>query len=294
MAFYALKDVIKDVFEGVEKRFDKKESVTTVPTGFHDIDLLLSGLQRSNLIVIAGRPNMGTTALCLNIAAHAAIEKKIPAAVLSLDLTKEEVVQRMLSSESRVSLDKMKTGSLNKEDWGRLTTAVGRLYEAPVYVDDTPVRRTDRMDRTMKQLKELKRNSGIKLVIVDYLQLFAEKPGENHFAAAESLKNTAKALNVPVVAVSQLQSFADERMDYRPALSDLRRCDLIVERYADVVMFVYRDSMYNPCECPREECSCGKRNAMEVIVEKNRNGPVGRVNLFFDWEIVRLENIPGK
>lgn len=295
MAFYALKDVIKTTFEKKETRFNEKTSATAVPTGFNDIDQLLSGLQRSDLIVIAGGPNMGATTLCLNIAARAAIEKKIPVAVFSLDLTKEHVVQRMLSSESRVRLDKIKAGALNDEDWGRLTEAMARLYEARVYVDDTPVRRTDRMGSMMKQLKVLKRDSGIKLVIVDYLQLFIEKPGEKHFAAAESLKNIAKALNVPVIAVLRLQYFKDDdEMDYRPGLPYLRRRYFIVERYADVVMLVYRDCFFNPCKCPRKKCSCGKRNAMEVIIEKNRNGPVGSVNLFFDWEIVRLENISGK
>ncbi|MBI5810161.1 MAG: AAA family ATPase [Deltaproteobacteria bacterium] len=319
MTFSTLKDVIKDAFAGIEKRSDKKKPATGVPAwivghgvgippsiffkkkpatgvpaGFHDIDTLTSGFQRSDLIVIAGRPSMGKTTFCLNIAAHAAIEKKLPVAVLSLDLTKEEVVQRMLSSESKVSLNKIKTGSLNDEEWGLLTGAVGHLYKAPVYVDDAPVRRTDRMDGLMKQLKEIKRDSGIKLVIVDFLQLFAGKPGENHFVAAESLKNIAKALDVPVIAVSRLPRFEDGREDCRPALSDLRRCNMLIERYADVVMFVHRDSMYNPCKCPRKKCSCGKRNAVEVIIERNRNGPTGSVNLFFNHEIVRLENISDK
>lgn len=289
--FYALKDIIKDTFENIEQLYAKKSSITGVPTGFKDLDRLTAGLQDSDLIIIAGRPSMGKTSFALNIAEKAALDYQIPVAVFSLEMSKEQLVQRMLSSRSHVDLGKLRSGFLKEEDWPRLTTAVGALYEAPVYIDDTPAQSVLEMRAKARRWKS---EFGLKMVIVDYLQLMRGRRSNDSREQeisdiSRSLKAMAKELHIPVVALSQLSRMTERREGNRPMLSDLRESGAI-EQDADVVMFVYREAVYRPCECPKEYCSCGKRFDAEIIVAKQRNGPTDTVHLTFRKQYTRFED----
>ncbi len=287
---YALKDIIKDTFENIEKLYEKKTHVTGVSTGFKDLDSLTSGLQDSDLIIIAGRPSMGKTSFCLNIAEHAAIEANHPVVVFSLEMSKEQLVQRMLASRAKVDLQNLRRGFLKDADWGRLTTAVGTLYEAPIFIDDTAAQSVIEMRAKARRWKA---ELGLKLVIVDYLQLMRGRKGDNReqeiSEISRSLKAMAKELHIPVIALSQLSRMTEQRENKRPQLSDLRESGAI-EQDADVVMFVYRESVYKKCECPKELCTCGLRRNAEIIVAKQRNGPTDTVNLTFLNEFTRFEN----
>ncbi len=289
-SFYALKDIIKDTFENIEKLYEKKTHVTGVPTGFKDIDSLTAGLQDSDLIIIAGRPSMGKTAFCLNIAEHAAIEANQPVVVFSLEMSKEQLVQRMLASRAKVDLQNLRRGYLKDADWGRLTTAVGTLYEAPIYIDDAPAQSVLEMRAKARRWKT---ELGLKLVIIDYLQLMRGRKQDNREQEisdiSRSLKAMAKELHLPVIALSQLSRMAERRENSRPQLSDLRESGAI-EQDADVVMFVYREAVYKTCECPKELCTCGLRRNAEIIVAKQRNGPTDTVKLTFLNEFTRFEN----
>ena len=290
-SFYALKDIIKDTFETIEKLYEKKSHITGVPTGYTDLDKLTAGMQDSDLIIIAGRPSMGKTSFCLNIAENIAIDHKSPVAVFSLEMSKEQLVQRMLASRARVDLQKLRSGYLKEEDWGSLTTAVGALYEAPIYIDDTPAQSVLEMRAKARRWKT---ELGISMIIIDYLQLMR---GRSRFDNREqeiseisrSLKAMAKELQVPVIALSQLSRMTERREGNRPQLSDLRESGAI-EQDADVVMFVYRESVYKPCDCPRDLCTCGMRRNAEIIVAKQRNGPTDTVRLTFLHEYTRFEN----
>ncbi|MFQ5479968.1 MAG: replicative DNA helicase [Thermodesulfobacteriota bacterium] len=289
--FFALKDIIKDTFESIEKLYAKKNAITGVATGFTDLDRLTAGFQNSDLIIIAGRPSMGKTSFALNIAEMAALDHKAPVAVFSLEMSKEQLVQRMLSSRAKVDLGKLRSGFLKEEDWPRLTNAVGALFDAPVFIDDTPAQSVLEMRAKARRWKS---EFGLKMVIVDYLQLMR---GRRSSASREqeiseisrSLKAMAKELHIPVVALSQLSRMTERREGNKPMLSDLRESGAI-EQDADVVMFVYRDSVYRPCECPKDYCSCGKRGDAEIIVAKQRNGPTDTIHLTFRKQYTRFEN----
>jgi replicative DNA helicase len=288
--FYALKDIIKDTFESIEKLYERKTHLTGVATGFEDLDKITAGLQDSDLVIIAGRPSMGKTSFCLNIAENAAIDHNIPVAVFSLEMSKEQLVQRMLSSRAKVDLQRIRTGYLKEEDWGRLTTSVGALYDAPIFIDDTPAQSVLEMRAKSRRWKN---EYGLKLIIVDYLQLMrGRRTSDNReqeiSEISRSLKAMAKELHVPVVALSQLSRMTERREGNRPQLSDLRESGAI-EQDADVVMFVYRESVYKPCECPKEFCHCGHRKNAEIIVAKQRNGPTDIVKMTFLNEFTRFE-----
>lgn len=290
-SFFALKDIIKDTFETIERLYEKKTHVTGVPTGFKDLDRLTSGLQCSDLIIIAGRPSMGKTAFCLNIAEHAAIEMNAPVAVFSLEMSKEQLVQRMLASRARVELHRIRSGFLKEDDWGKLTTAVGSLYEAPIYIDDTAAQSVLEIRAKARRWKD---EIGLKLVIVDYLQLMRGKRATDNreqeiSEISRSLKAMAKELGLPVIALSQLSRMTERREGSRPQLSDLRESGAI-EQDADVVMFVYREAVYKTCECPKDLCTCGLRKSAELIVAKQRNGPTDIVKLTFLNEFTRFED----
>ncbi len=289
-SFFALKDIIKDTFETIEKLYEKKTHVTGVSTGFKELDKLTSGFQNSDLIIIAGRPSMGKTSFSLNIAENAAIEAGSPVAVFSLEMSKEQLVQRMLASRAKVDLQKLRSGHLKDEDWGRLTTAVGSLYDAQIYIDDTPAQSVLEMRAKARRWKG---EFGLKLVIIDYLQLMRGKKNTDNREQeisdiSRSLKAMAKELHLPVVALSQLSRRAEQREMSKPQLSDLRESGAI-EQDADVVMFVYRESVYKPCECPKELCTCGRRKGAEIIVAKQRNGPTDTIRLTFLNEYTRFE-----
>lgn len=292
-SFVSLKNIVKSSFETIERLYERKEMVTGLPTGFVDLDKMTSGFQPSDLIIVAGRPSMGKTAFCLNIAAHAAIEHGKTAAIFSLEMAKEQLVIRMLCSEARVDAHRLRTGYLSEPDWPKLTMAAGRLSEASIFIDDTAALSVLEMRAKARRLKA---EHGLDLVIVDYLQLMrgrgdADSREQEISNISRSLKALAKELQVPVIALSQLNRAVETRgKDKRPILADLRESGAI-EQDADVILFIYRDEVYNKCECPHDgECLCGRRGVAEVIVGKQRNGPVGIVNLTFIHKYTRFEN----
>lgn len=290
-SFTMLKDLMKGTFETIENLYAKKSHLTGVSTGFKDLDELTSGMQSSDLIIIAGRPSMGKTSFALNIAENAAIENNSPVAVFSLEMSKEQLAQRMLASRAKVDLQNIRRGFLRNDDWGRLTTAVGQLSEAPIYIDDTAAQSALEMRAKARRWKA---DFGLKLIIVDYLQLMRGRRANDNreqeiSEISRSLKAMAKELQLPVIALSQLSRKTEQREGSKPQLSDLRESGAI-EQDADVVMFVYRESVYKKCECPKELCTCGVRRNAEIIVAKQRNGPIDNVNLTFLHEFTRFEN----
>ncbi|TAN60364.1 replicative DNA helicase [bacterium] len=288
-SFFAINSLLKGTFETIEKLYEKKSHITGVSTGFAELDKLTAGLQDSDLIIIAGRPSMGKTAFCLNIAENVAVDSDLTVAVFSLEMSKEQLVQRMLASRARVDLQRIRSGFLKDEDWGKLTTAVGALDQANIYIDDTPAQSVLEMRAKARRLKG---EHGLKLIIVDYLQLMrgrrnADNREQEISDISRSLKAMAKELQVPVIALSQLSRMVERREGNKPQLSDLRESGAI-EQDADVVMFVNRESFYKKCDCPEELCTCGLRNSADIWVEKQRNGPTGRVKLTFLKEFTRF------
>ncbi len=298
-SFVPLREIVKNSFETIERLYERKEMVTGLPTGFVDLDKMTSGLQPSDLIIIAGRPSMGKTAFCLNIAAHAAVDHSKSVAVFSLEMAKEQLVIRMLCSEARVDAHRLRTGFLSEADWPKLTMAAGRLSEAPIFIDDTAALSVLEMRAKARRLKA---DHGLDIIIVDYLQLMrgrgdSDSREQEISAISRSLKALAKELQVPVIALSQLNRAVETRgKDKRPMLADLRESGAI-EQDADVILFIYRDEVYNKCECPPPtdgECSCGRRGKAEVIIGKQRNGPIGIVDLTFINKYTRFENAERK
>jgi replicative DNA helicase len=277
-SFYPIKDIVKDSFKILERLYEKKELITGVPSGFKEIDRLTAGFQPSDLIIIAGRPSMGKTAFCLNLAQYAAIEKKVPIAIFSLEMSKEQLGIRMLCSEAHVEGTRLRTGYLNESDWPKLTIAAGNLSEAPIYIDDTAALSVLELRAKARRLKS---DHGLGMLIIDYLQLMkgrarVESRQQEISEISRSLKALAKELNIPVIAVSQLSRKTEERTGNRPQLSDLRESGAI-EQDADLILFIYRDEVYNRSE------DNPNRGKAEVIIGKQRNGPIGKIDLaFFD------------
>ncbi len=293
-SFVSMKKIVGHSFAIVERLYEKKEMVTGLATGFVDLDERTSGFQQSDLIIIAGRPSMGKTAFALNIAAYAAIEKGKSVAIFSLEMSKEQLVLRMLGSESRVDAHKLRTGHLSERDWTPLSTAAGKLADAPIFIDDTAA---ISVLETRAKARRLKADQGLDLIIVDYLQLMRGRGDEGSREQeisniSRSLKALAKELQVPVIALSQLNRAVETRpgREKRPMLADLRESGAI-EQDADVILFIYRDEVYNKCECPLDgECLCERRGKAEVIIGKQRNGPIGKVDLTFVNRYTRFEN----
>ncbi|MFA4911395.1 MAG: replicative DNA helicase [Desulfobacteria bacterium] len=285
-SFYPIKEMIKHSFKTIERLYEKKELITGVPTGFEGIDRFTSGFQLSDLIIIAGRPSMGKTSLALNIAQYAAIETNVPVGIFSLEMSKEQLSLRMLCSEAKVDAQRLRTGFLSESDWPKLTRAVGSLSEAPIFVDDTPALSVLEMRAKARRLKSEK---GLGLIIVDYLQLMrgrvnVERREQEISEISRSLKALAKELNLPVVALSQLNRRVEDRHDRRPQLADLRESGAI-EQDADVIIFIYRDEIYN-----KSEDNENKGNA-EIIIGKQRNGPIGMTKLAFIDKFATFENL---
>jgi replicative DNA helicase len=292
-SFYEIKNLLKESFKTIEKLYESKEIVTGVPSGFEELDKLTSGFQPSDLVVIAGRPSMGKTAFSLNIAQYAAIEKKIPSALFSLEMSKEQLVLRMLCSEAKVDAHKLRGGFLGETDWPKLTRAAGILSEAPIFIDDTPALSVLEMRAKARRLMA---EHELGLVIVDYLQLMrgrglsgrgrpsSETREQEISEITRSLKALAKELNIPVIALSQLNRKVEERTDKRPHLADLRESGAI-EQDADLITFIYRDEIYNRAD------DNPNKGIAEVIIGKQRNGPVGEIKLAFLDKYTTFENL---
>ncbi len=283
-SFFSIKEIVKSSFDSIEKLFEKPGMVTGVETGFRELDQITSGLQASDLVIIAGRPSMGKTSFALDIARFAACKRKIPTAIFSLEMSKEQLGLRMLCSEARVSSVKLRTGFLATSDWPNLTAAAGRISEAPIFIDDSPQLAT--LD-VRARARRLKAEHSLGLVIIDYLQLMhgSRKIESRQLEISEisrGLKGLAKELNVPIIALSQLSRAVESRTDKRPLLSDLRESGSI-EQDADVVAFIYRDEVYDT-ETP-------KAGIAEILIRKQRNGPIGDIELAFLKEYTRFENL---
>ncbi|MDZ4342920.1 MAG: replicative DNA helicase [Candidatus Binatia bacterium] len=284
-SFVAVGDMIKDTLKTVEKLYERKEMVTGVPTGYDDLDKLTAGLQPAELIIVAGRPGMGKTAFALNIAANAAFTGA-GVAVFSLEMAKEQLVLRMLCSEARVDSSKVRSGYLGERDFPQLAKAAGRLHEAPIYIDDTPAISVLELRAKARRLVR-DRSKKIGLIIVDYLQLMrgmgtASNREQEISEISRSLKALAKELSVPVMALSQLNRRVEDRSDRRPMMSDLRESGAI-EQDSDVIIFIYRDEVYNKSDE-------SKKGLAEIIVAKQRNGPIDTVTLTFLNMYTRFEN----
>jgi replicative DNA helicase len=283
-AFYPIKEIVKESFKVIERLYEKKELITGVPSGFKDLDRKTAGFQNADLIIVAGRPSMGKTALCLNIAQHAAINVKIPTAIFSLEMSKEQLAIRMLCSEARVDSARLRSGFLSESDWPKLTMAAGALSDAPIFIDDSAAISVLELRAKARRLKA---DRGLGLVVVDYLQLMrgrsgAERREQEISEISRSLKALAKELNIPVIAISQLSRKAEDRPGRRPQLSDLRESGAI-EQDADVIIFIYRDEVYNP--------DSDQRGTAEVIIGKQRNGPTGKADLSFISEFTTFKDL---
>jgi len=285
-SFFPLSKIILGNIETLEEKQGNRSLVTGVPTGYSQLDNMTSGLQNSDLIILAARPSMGKTALALNIARNAAVEANIPVAVFSLEMSKEQLSLRMLCSEARIDSSRLRGGFFSMEDWHRLTDAAGVLSECPIYIDDSPS--LSAMEIRAKA-RRLKMDKNIGLIIIDYLQLMqgrasAERRDLEISEISRGLKALAKELDLPVMALSQLNRMLEQRTDKRPRLSDLRESGAL-EQDADVVAFIYRDEVYN-----KEEDN-PNRGTAEILLSKQRNGPTGDVLLSFLNSYTRFENL---
>lgn len=277
-------DIVGDSFAKIEERYTNRDQLAGAPSGFYDLDAMTSGFQNSDLIILAARPSMGKTAFVLNIAQYVALEKNLPVAIFSLEMSKEQLVQRMLCSEAGIDATRLRTGNLQNNDWTRLSMAMGRLGEAPMYIDDSAVVTALEIRAKCRRLKAEQKNLG--MIIIDYIQLMqGRKATDNRVQEvseiSRSLKTLARELEVPVIALSQLSRAVEARQNKRPMLSDLRESGSI-EQDADIVMFIYRDEYYNQ--------ESDKRGEAEIIIAKQRNGPTGTVDLLFQSTITRFLN----
>jgi len=284
-AFTRTGDLVVETIRTIERLYEKKQAVTGVPTGFTDLDRLTAGLQPSDLIIVAGRPSMGKTSFCLNIAEHAAMRAGVGVGIFSLEMSKEQLAMRMLCSEARVDLGRVRSGQLHDREFPRLAMAAGRVGDAPIFIDDTPAITVLEM---RAKARRLKRDAGAKLglIVVDYIQLMRSAEGRDSreqeiSEISRSLKALAKELHVPVIALSQLNRQVESRSPPKPRLSDLRESGAI-EQDADVIMFLYREEYY--------EKETDKKGVAEVIVAKQRNGPIDDVELTFLAQFTRFEN----
>ncbi len=286
--FISIKDVLADSFDRLDALHKDKQQLRGVPTGFKEMDRLLAGLQRSDLIILAARPSMGKTSFVMNIAAHVAIKEGIPVGIFSLEMSKEQLIDRLLASESGIDSWKLRTGNLEDKDFEKLNRAMGVMAEAPIFIDDSAMANALEM-RT--KARRLQTEHGLGLIIIDYLQLMSGRASGDGNRVNEiseisrSLKGLARELDVPVIALSQLSRAVEQRHPQIPQLSDLRESGSI-EQDADVVMFIYREDYYNK--------ESERRNISDVLIRKHRNGPTGDVELFFSPELMLFRSLDRK
>jgi len=284
--FVSIQPILKQVVDRVQELYDRDNpsDVTGVPTGLVDLDEKTSGLQPSDMIVLAGRPAMGKTTLALNIAEHIAVDCRLPVAVFSMEMPGTQLATRFISSLGRIDQQKLRTGRLGDEDWQKLTVAMGKLYEAPIFIDETPG--LNPIDLRARARRLARQCGKLGLIVVDYLQLMTStREGDNRATElseiSRSIKSLAKELHVPIIALSQLNRSLEQRPNKRPIMSDLRESGAI-EQDADIIMFIYRDEVYNP-DSP-------DKGSAELIIGKHRNGPTGMVRMTFVGEYTRFEN----
>ena len=287
--FTPIKDVLEESFERIDRLHKEKGVLRGVPTGFRALDNLLAGLQRSDLIVLAARPSIGKSSLALNIADHVACEAKLPVGLFSLEMSKEQVIDRFLCMRGSVDSWKLRTGNLEDEDFGKLNYAMGVLSEAPIYIDDSPFLNVMEI-RTKARRLQIEHELG--LIIIDYMQLMSGMSLRNSDSRVQevseisrSLKALARELNIPVLAISQLSRAVEHRPDKRPMLADLRESGSI-EQDADVVMFIYRDDYYDQ--------ESDKKNIAEILIRKHRNGPTGDIELYWKPEYMKFATVEKK
>lgn len=273
--FVSIRDVLMEVFEKVEQLYSNQGGTTGIPSGFTDLDKMTAGFQRSDLIIVAARPSVGKTAFALNIAQNVGVRARETVAIFSLEMSAAQLVQRMICAEANVDAQRMRTGHLEGDDWEKLTMAIGSLSEAQIFIDDTP---GITVAEIRAKCRRLKKERGLGMILIDYLQLISGrgKAGENRqqevSEISRTLKHIARELEVPVIALSQLSRGVEQRQDKRPMMSDLRESGSI-EQDADIVSFLYRDDYYDK--------ESEKKNIIEIIIAKQRNGPVGTVELVF-------------
>jgi replicative DNA helicase len=279
----SIKTLLAKAVDRIDTLYQQDDPITGVPTGFSEFDEMTSGLQSSDLIIVAGRPSMGKTTFAMNLAEHAAIKHRKPVAVFSMEMPGEQLAMRLMSSLGRIDQHKVRTGRLDDDDWARLTSAMGILADAPLFIDDTPALNPTEL---RARARRMAREHGLGMIVIDYLQLMQSGSGSENRASeiseiSRGLKALAKELKVPIIALSQLNRSLEQRPNKRPVMSDLRESGAI-EQDADVIVFIYRDEVYN-------EDSPDKGIA-EIIIGKQRNGPIGKVRLTFLGQYTRFEN----
>lgn len=287
-----IKDLVYDTYAKIEERYNNKGTLTGIPTDFYDLDTMTNGLQKSDLIILAARPAMGKTAFALNIAQNVALRANRPVAIFSLEMSKDQLVQRLLCSEAEVDTQRLKTGNMQAKDWEKLADAMNNFSEAPIYIDDTAGCTITDLRAKCRRLAMAEKNLG--LIVIDYLQLIEGTGREDRMQQISSisrgLKILAKELDVPIIALSQLSRAVESRTDKRPMLSDLRESGSI-EQDADIVMFIYRDEYYKNANDEEEQAEkAANKGEAEIIIAKHRNGPVGTVKLLFQGSITKFKN----
>jgi replicative DNA helicase len=286
-----VKDLVLNTYEKIEYRYEHKNELLGLRTHYYELDTMTSGLQKSDLIILAARPSMGKTAFALNIAQNVAIKEKTPVAIFSLEMSKEQLMQRMLCSEAEVDTQRLKTGNMQSKDWEKLANAMNEFSQAPIYIDDTSGCTLTDIRAKCRRLKMEEPNLG--LVVIDYLQLMEGSGREERMqqisAISRGLKTLARELDIPVLALSQLSRAVESRTDKHPMLSDLRESGAI-EQDADIVMFIYREEYYRKGDDDEEAVRPTSKGESEIIIAKHRNGPVGMVKLLFQGSITKFKN----
>ena len=284
-AFQNIKDVLVQTYDNIEQLHNRKGDITGIPTGFSELDRMTAGFQRNDLIIVAARPSVGKTAFALNIAQNVATKTDESVAIFSLEMGAEQLVMRMLCAEGNINAQNLRTGNLTEEDWGKLTMAMGSLSNSGIFIDDTP---GIRVSEIRSKCRRLKQENGLGMILIDYLQLIqgsgrsSDNRQQEVSEISRALKSLARELEVPVIALSQLSRGVEQRQDKRPMMSDIRESGSI-EQDADIVAFLYRDDYYDK--------ESENKNIIEIIIAKQRNGPVGTVSLAFVKEYNKFVNL---